>query len=266
VHFVTDSGYVQRGFWRALRRCAAKRGNRRRLRARSNVDLWSRVDRELAVAERVVEVSKVASHRARHTAASGGAEDLLHFVGNELADSLAGGAAARAQLDGITIRRHLDLEAKAAMVQRRLGAILVDVAERDRRAPPDVPRERRVRVAWDVRRRRAVAASEHAVTLGATTARCSACGGTCRLSPRAGLLEWLGSPCSGPLLDRPAWPGDVRCREPIVLGQHRSHSSHELYHRAECSCWYCRRAVRWPRSSCACSGWSARASRVRRGL
>jgi ribonuclease HI len=241
VHFVTDSGYVQRGFWRAVRRGAATRGNRQRLRARSNVDLWTRVDHELAVAGRVVEVSKVASHRARHTAALGGAEALLHFVGNELADVLAGGAAMRSQLSGDAIRTHLELEARAAMVQRRLGAVLVDVAERDRRAPIDVPRERRVRAPWAVRRRRAVDASEHAATLGATAARCSACGETCRFSPRAAFLDWLGSPCCGPLLDRPAWPGDVRVRAPITLGQHCSHVSHELYYRAACECWYCRR-------------------------
>jgi hypothetical protein len=211
------------------------------LRASSNVDLWTRVDQELAVAGRVVEVSKVASHRERHVAAQGGAEALLHFVGNELADQLAGGAAMRSQLDGDAIRGHLELEAKAALVQRRLGAVLVDVAERDRRPPIDVPRERRARVPWAERRRRAVGVSEHMVSLGATTAHCSACGDACRQAPRARFLAWLGSPCSGPLLDRPAWPGDVRVRAPITLGQHRSHGSHELYHRAECGVWYCRR-------------------------
>ena len=120
-----------------------------------------------------MQVSKVESHQERYAVMQEGVEALLLFLGSERTDALASEAAARAQLPGHAVKAFLDLEARADLVLRPLGAVTLDAAQRElQRSPPEAPpRRRAARVAWAVRLGRARASSAHRVHVSAIAVR-----------------------------------------------------------------------------------------------
>ena len=179
-HYIADSDYVRRGFQKVLIN---------RL-PRTNVDLWRQVGAELE--DRSVSLSRIDSHLTPEEAAKQGLPAAF-WLGNGIADELAGWAAKEWGVGEVAAKAVLFADGLGRSIRHRLAATFQDAVEKDpeQAAREDRPKFRRLALR-EARRR----VSQHDVVWhGQKQAggRCRRCGSTFEASKFA---QFAATPCA----------------------------------------------------------------------
>ena len=227
ARFVTDSGYVARGFAKiVLGRLPA-----------TNQDLWRDLKHLVDQRDLTLVVIKRESHMP-FSAVEAGLIPPEDYVANALADAAAEGAAEAVAVDSMHASSVQYVDSMASQVRIRATAALRACAEQDRRTREKVPLEAPAPRVLRTSFLSCLAASEHQVASESITRACRLQCSTCMQSvPRRRARAWLATPCSPPL--RPSPQALAPATPSVQIGNRVAHSSHRMLFEASMRFWYC---------------------------
>lgn len=212
--FVTDSGYVLKGF----------RHVRAGLLPKSHVDLWRKIT-ELAQGKDI-ETWKIDSHQSEFDFLRGG-QPLAMFVGSTVAGDVASCTAARIQVPRSEVATREWRFAIAGQVRARCAETLIEAKKEDPKPPPAQPALDDAERVKNSRIKKLLQTSEHKVAWGSHRVTCKRC------QPSAsviGITKWLPSPCRVTRKRLQAEPEFTRLEGLVRIGRKDIHESHIVVH------------------------------------
>ena len=228
ILYVTDSSYVVKGIQKLNRTVLPK----------SNRDLWFAIKE--AAESRDIQVQKVQSHR--------GAEDLeegaippFWFMGNEIADGVAGACADHCELPFTVTSTQDWIDSTAYLIRARAAEVLIDVVEADpsrstsRKASRIETPKGKAKPKRKPQIETLIENSEHTVSKSRDGSyHCSKCSQT---ASGFALKPWLADPC------RPAneviKSGTKQAQAQVRVRRAVAHPSHSITRSEAPPLWFC---------------------------